>query len=212
MDSLLRYDNKAKYCFVDLETFNLNLSFCHNRPWQYGMLKVVGDKQIESKDLRVKWKSHLRIGAGAAKVTNFNQVRHDRLAIPEAEAFEIMYEWLEWGDYIVGHNLLGFDLPLIKEHCLMHSKPWKNLAEKIIDTKCLAFGLKAEAFFNREEESLADYQLRISDGVRKGLKTNLQLCGKERGIEHDYENLHDALVDLELNLKIWNKMKWEVEI
>lgn len=52
----------------------------------------------------------------------------------------------------------------------------------------------------------------MSSTVKKGVKTNLTALGKEYGIDHDYDNLHNALVDLDLNLKIWNKIKWQVEI
>ena len=31
--------------------------------------------------------------------------------------------------------------------------------------------------------------------------------GKEFRIDHDYENLHNALVDLKLNIKVWNELK-----
>ena len=44
----------------------------------------------------------------------------------------------------------------------------------------------------------------------KGVKTNLTALGKEYNIDHNYDKLHDALVDLELNLKVWNKLKWKL--
>ena len=31
--------------------------------------------------------------------------------------------------------------------------------------------------------------------------------GKYYNIDHNYETLHDAINDLELNLKVWNKLK-----
>jgi hypothetical protein len=40
----------------------------------------------------------------------------------------------------------------------------------------------------------------------------LTALGKENGIEHDYEKLHDAINDLDLNLKVWNKLKWQIEV
>jgi len=46
----------------------------------------------------------------------------------------------------------------------------------------------------------------------KGVKTNLTAMGKHYNIEHDYSKLHNALVDLQLNLKVWNKLKWEIEL
>ena len=57
-----------------------------------------------------------------------------------------------------------------------------------------------------------EYQYRMSCQIRKTIKTNLSASGKEFGIEHDYDSLHDAIVDLKLNLKVWNKLKWQVEI
>ena len=46
----------------------------------------------------------------------------------------------------------------------------------------------------------------------KGVRTNLSSLGKEYEINHDYDKLHDALVDLELNIKVWNKLKWQVDL
>ena len=61
-------------------------------------------------------------------------------------------------------------------------------------------------------DSLLEYQYRLSTKKKKGIKTNLTALGKEYDIDHDYKNLHNALVDLELNVKVWQKLKWKVEI
>jgi hypothetical protein len=47
---------------------------------------------------------------------------------------------------------------------------------------------------------------------KKNVKSSLTFLGKENGIEHDYESLHDAINDLDLNLKVWNKLKWQIEV
>ena len=47
---------------------------------------------------------------------------------------------------------------------------------------------------------------------RKGVRTNLISLGKEFKIEHNYDKLHDAIVDLELNLKVWNQLKYQIEL
>ena len=57
-----------------------------------------------------------------------------------------------------------------------------------------------------------EYQYKMINYIRKGMKTSLSALGKENEIEHDYANLHDALVDMELNIKVWNYLKWKVEI
>ena len=46
---------------------------------------------------------------------------------------------------------------------------------------------------------------------KKGLKTSLGALGKSYLIDHDYEKLHDALVDLELNSKVWDKIKLQID-
>ena len=48
--------------------------------------------------------------------------------------------------------------------------------------------------------------------IKKGVRTNLKALGKFYDIDHDYENLHNALVDLELNIKVWDKLKVQFEI
>ena len=57
-----------------------------------------------------------------------------------------------------------------------------------------------------------EYQYKIMSRRVKGVRTNLTALGKEYNIDHNYDKLHDALVDLELNLKVWNKLKWEIEL
>jgi hypothetical protein len=61
-------------------------------------------------------------------------------------------------------------------------------------------------------EDFIEYQYRIYNTRRKGIRTNMTALGKEFDIKHDYENLHNALVDLGLNLKIWNKLKYSLEL
>ena len=46
---------------------------------------------------------------------------------------------------------------------------------------------------------------------KKGIKTNLAALGRSYGIDHEYDNLHNALVDLELNIKVWDKLKYQID-
>ena len=86
-----------------------------------------------------------------------------------------------------------------------------HLVNKILDTNCLAKGIKY-GIPKMPKESLLEYQYKLLHTYRKGIKTNLTALGKDYSIEHDYDNLHNAIVDLELNLKVWNKIKFQVEI
>ena len=111
----------------------------------------------------------------------------------------------------MGHNILGFDIYLIKEMYLLKGKRIDHLVEKIIDTNCIAKGVKFPVE-KMPNEDLIDYQYKLLHTRRRGVKTNQTALGKEYKIEHDYERLHDAIVDLELNLKIWNKLKFQIDI
>lgn len=211
MENLLRYDNEKRYTFIDLETENLCLNFCHNRPWQCGMIKVKGNQIIESSDTYIKWEKPIDISKEAAVITRFDVLKYNRIAKPQEEVFAKMQDWLENCDYIVGHNVLNFDIYLIRDYFKLNKKPWKHLVKKVIDTNCLAKGIKYEIPFTTGS-CLTEYQYRILNERRKGVKTNLTSLGKDYNIEHDYETLHDALNDLHLNIKIWNKLKFQIAI
>lgn len=211
---LLRYNHGVKYALIDLETFNLCLSFRHNRPWQAGILEVHGEKVVNAQDIRIKWPDapHLQIGQEAAMVTRFNQAEHDKLAILPNKAFEQFWPILENADYIIMHNGLKFDLYILRDYAKFMGKPWKWIVNKIIDTRAVAQGIKLKIPFQSKTESFIEYQYRMTNTAAKGIKTSLKVLGEEYEIEHDYVNLHDAIVDLTLNLKVWNKLKFQIEI
>jgi len=215
MDShLLRFRKDIKYVFVDLETFNLNLNFHHNRFWQIGILEVNGESINNALDIRVNWPDapHLKISSDAARITRYNQQEHNRLAIKESEAFEKAWPIIKSADYIIGHNCLSFDLPLIKEWALMHKEKWKWMVPKIIDTDALSRGYKLNISYDPQKDNFTEYLYRMQATIVKGCKTNLTAMGKEFKIEHDYDTLHEAINDLKLNLKTWNQLKYKVEI
>ena len=87
MKKLLRYDKEKTFVFIDCETFNLCLNFCHNLPWQISMLKVKGDKVIDSKDFYIKWDTHLKISKEAARITRYSQSTVDKKGLPPKEVF-----------------------------------------------------------------------------------------------------------------------------
>jgi len=211
-DHLLRFQNK-KNVFIDMETFNLCLSFRHNRPWQTAMLWVENGKIIDQRDIYTDWwsETNLDIGEGAARVTRFNRKEVLKKCVPSSEAFPLMQEWLDKADYIIGHNIINFDVHLIKEWYTEQNKPWEHLVDKFIDTNCIA---KAYKFNIRpeENESLTDFQFKLSDRRARGVKTNQTALGKEFKIDVDYDKLHDGINDLILNVQIWEQLKWKVEI
>ena len=210
-EHLLRFDKKKTLVFIDCETLNLCLNKCHNLPWQVSMIKLQGEKELGFKDFYIKWDTHLKISEGAARITRYSQTKMDKKGIAPEEAFPTIQDWLDNCDYIVGHNVLGFDIYLIKDLYEKHGADWKHLTSKFIDTNCLARGIKIGPEY-RQGDDLTAWQYRMYHTRKKGVRTNLTALGKEYDIDHDYDKLHDALVDLQLNIKVWNKLKWQLDI
>ena len=210
-EELLRYDKSKTFVFIDCETFNLCLNFCHNLPWQIGMIKTKGDLKVDSKNYYISWETDLKISEDAAKITRYDHNKVKKMGVKIEEIFPTIKDWLDHADYIVGHNILGFDVYLIKELYKKMGCNWEHLISKIIDTNCIARGIKYEIPY-KKNDNLLEYQYRIYHTRRKGVKSSLTFLGKEYNIDHDYEKLHDALNDLDLNIKVWNKLKWQMEI
>jgi DNA polymerase III epsilon subunit-like protein len=211
---LLRFNKNVTYGLIDLETYNLCLHFKQNRPWQVGLIEAKGEEIVNRFDLRTNWPDapHLKIGREAAIVTRFNQEEHNRLARPAEEIFEVFWPVLKRVDYIIMHNGLRFDLYLLKGFAEYMGEDWDFILPKVIDTKAVAQGIKMGIPYNAKQEPFIEYQYKMANSFARGIKTRLELLGKEFGIEHNYDLLHDAIVDLELNLKVWNKLKFQIEI
>ena len=208
---LIRFDEDKTFVFIDCETENLCLNSFNNLPWQIAMIKAKGGQILDSKDYYVGWDRDVNVSVEAARITRFNPVDYDKRKIKFEEIFPTIEDWLDNADYIVGHNILGFDIYLIKDFYNYVGKDYRHLMSKIIDTNSIARGIKFELPY-RTSENFLEYQYKLVHERRKGIKTNLTALGKEFQIEHDYDRLHDALVDLELNLKVWNQLKYQLEM
>jgi DNA polymerase III alpha subunit (gram-positive type) len=209
-EHLLRFDSDKTYVFIDCETENLCLHEGHNLPWQIAMIKAKGGKKIDEKDYYVKWDRELSVSKEAARITRFNPVDHKKKALYYKDIFPTIEDWLHNCDYIVGHNILGFDIYLLKSYYESMGKPYGHLMDKIIDTFCIAKGIKLGVSY-KPSENFLQYQYKVYHVRKKGLRNSLTALGKEFSIEHNYEMLHDAIVDLELNLKVWNQLKYQIE-
>lgn len=210
-NELLRFDKSKRLVFIDCETLNLCLNFCQNLPWQIAMLDTVGGRKTDEKDYLIKWDTNLKISEDARKITRYPEERIRSTGLKFDDVFAVVRDWLDGCDYIVGHNVLAFDIYLIKEMYALKGLSSKHLTEKILDTNCLAKGIKY-GIQKMPKEPLIEYQYKLLHTRRKGIKTNLTALGKDYNIEHDYDNLHNAIVDLELNLKVWNKIKFQIDI
>jgi DNA polymerase III epsilon subunit-like protein len=208
---LIRFEEDKIFVFIDCETENLCLNQCHNLPWQIAMIKSKGGERIDAKDYYVGWDREIKVSKEAAQITRFSPSDYEKRKIPFEEIFPTIKDWLGNADYIVGHNILGFDIYLIKDFYNYVGEDYSHLMDKIIDTNAIAKGIKYELPY-REGEDFLEYQYKLLGERRKGIKTNLVALGKEFQMEHNYEKSHDALVDLELNLKVWNQLKYQLEL
>jgi DNA polymerase III epsilon subunit-like protein len=176
------------------------------------MIKSVNGKNVDQKNFIVKYDRDLHVSAMAAKITRFSPVTHAKKAMPFDQIFPTIQDWLDNADYILGHNILGFDIYLIKSMYESQGLEYRHLMDKILDTMCLVRGIKLGVEYKPESESVLEYQYKLLHTRKKGLKTSLIAVSKEYSIEHNYDMLHDAIVDLELNLKLWNKLVYQLNI
>ena len=210
-EHLLRFRKDKKLVFIDCETYNLCLSFCHNVAWQISMISTDGTYKKDERDFYIKWDTPFKISDDAKRITRYNESFVNKNGKEPKDVFPIIKKCLDGADYIVGHNIIGFDIYLIKEMYKMFGEDYKHLVPKLIDTNCIARGVKMEIPY-KPEEDFTEYQYRIVNTRRKGVRSSLTALGKEFNIDHDYDKLHNAIVDLELNLKVWNKLKYALEL
>ena len=79
---------------------------------------------------------------------------YEQKALPVEEVFPTIKDWLDTCDYLIGHNFLGFDLYLIKDLYGYMGESYKPLVDKIIDTNCLARGLKTDNPYTQDQNLL----------------------------------------------------------
>lgn len=207
---LIRYQKK-NIVFIDCETLNLCLNFCHNLPWQISMLKCLGDKEVDHKDFYIKWNTKLKISDSAARITRYDPKKIEKDGLNIEKVFPTIKDWLMNADYIIGHNILGFDIYIIKELFKYMNEDSSILYPKIIDTNCLARGLKSNLIY-KSGDNLLEYQYKVYHTKTKNIRTSLGFLAKEYQIKFDENKLHNAIEDLRVNLEVWNKLKWQVEV
>ena len=220
MDNHLIRFQKKKFLFLDFETFNVCLSDKFNLPWQVAtiLIETIEDDKGKIKaeergrhDLYLKWDTDLKISKEAKRITKYSDTKFKSRCIPEEEGFNIIYDLVEKSDYLVGHNFLGFDIYLLRNWYRKYGKNYDSLPHKTLDTFAIAKSVALAHRYKNNECSLLDFQMKMIGIRKRGLKTSLGALGKSNNIEHNYASLHDALVDLELNVKIWDKLKYQID-
>jgi DNA polymerase III epsilon subunit-like protein len=211
-ENLLRFDKARKYISLDCESCNLNLLDRANKPWQWAWVEFTLDKVISRKDFYVKWPK-LKVSKDAARITGFYQHNIDVNGVDPAVVLEELDKVIYNPEYtLLIHNGLGFDVYLHSIHRREFGKPVDySYLSRVLDTnalaKAMALGIKP-----REGESLLAFQYKMTNFVRKGLRSSVQfLCG-ELDIPHDPKAAHDAKYDVEQLMYIWKKLVWQLEI
>lgn len=220
MDNHLIRFQKKKFLFMDFETFNVNLSDRFNLPWQVAAILIeteenksgsIVNKKKSVQDLYLKWDTDLKISKDAKRITKYSETAFRKKCIPQEEGFEKIFNLVEDCDYIVGHNFLGFDIYLLRNWYRKHGKSYNHLPYKVLDTFAIAKAIGVNQKYKSNECGFLDFQLKMINIRKKGLKSSLGALGKSNGINHNYDKLHDALVDLELNIKVWDKLKYQID-
>ena len=232
MKKLLRYSKDKTIILLDCETLNLNLctTLEINAPWQTSLLITKNGKIEREVDLFTKWLDDngeaMKIGDGAAKVTQFytrkierfnwrtmEEVLEDEGEEPE-ETFKKLNPVLQEADYIVGHNLLGFDQYLIMGLFERVNASWQSIVDKMIDTMAIGRGITSGNIYNSEQNFQA-WQYKMINSVRRVRgkhSCSLQNLCKVNKIDFDPDKMHDGLEDLKANFGLWEKYKWQIEI
>ncbi len=211
-DNLLRFDKKQKYLCFDFETCHLNLLNSDNKPWQIGYGTFQGKKPVKTFDRLIQW-SNLNVSPEAAKICQFNRKHYEKNSTDATAILEEFESYLYDPSYlIIGHNLLGFDVYIHNIYRkLLKKQSDYSYVDRIIDTNCIAKAAK-EKIKKGKGEPLINWQYKLNEFRKRGLKTNQKQLLKDYDIRFDENKLHDAGYDINMTFKIFNKLIWEVEI
>lgn len=209
--NLLRDNKSQKYLIFDFETESLNL-LSDNRPW--GLAYIIYQNGVCLKKINrfIKW-NDLHMSEGAARVTRFNYDDYVKKAEDARKVLDDFEAELNNPEYIcIYHNGSNFDIYILKiwREALGRKNDYSYL-DRTIDTNSIARALKKGVKQIKPEERKM-MMFRFGNYVEKGLKTSLTALGKEFNIQVDYTGLHDALRDVELNIMVWDKLKYQIEI
>ena len=211
-DNLLRFKKNQNYICFDFETCHLNLLNSENKPWQIGYGLFKGKKTQKICDHFIKWNT-LNVSPEAAKICRFNRAQYEKNATDAVKILEEFEKYLYDPSYlIIGHNLLGFDVYIHNIYRKLLKKDADySYVDRIIDTNCIAKAAK-EKIKKSKNERLINWQYKLNEFRKRGLKTNQKQLLRDYDIKFDENKLHDARYDINMTFQIFNKLIWEVEI
>lgn len=199
--------NFNKFVCFDTETESLNLRF--SRPWQISWVVFDHSGKVYDKQDRILDIPNLKVGKGAIEATGFSYEKWNELKENPLAVYEDFRKYLLDEEYgIVFHNGLGFDVYQVRN--LLREIGHKDVnnftyLKRCIDTHALAKGQKMGLEVDKENFLSWQYKV-ISEKAR--VKTSVPALLKEFNIDHDPEKLHDALYDVEMDVEIFQKLKF----
>lgn len=201
--------HNSKHIVFDFETESANLATA--RPWQFAYMYCQGKKVIKKEDLYIWW-DDLNISEGAKRITGFDQAKYERLAKPAEEVLQIAEKLFSDKDtYIVGHNILGFDVMIYNVwRTALGKKVDFSFNNRILDTLCLAKAehLGVELF----HETLFEQQIGMSRKIIRGTRMTLGALCKRMNIDIDESKLHDAMIDIQKNKLLFDSIVWKLRL
>jgi DNA polymerase III epsilon subunit-like protein len=212
---LLRYNNQQKFICPDCETTGLNLLYA--LPWQVGYV-TFDLKNNLTKENRYIWWPDLKVSADAARITRFDYGYYKDKAEDPVKVLEELEDVLYSESYkVVSQNWLGYDSMIINSwrRALKLKPRYDYLYQpfKVYDTlaisRAIKKGIKPDT---SSSNAFLSWQYKMQSIHQKGLKCSLGAIGKELGVVFDENSLHDALSDVLLNVEVFRKQVWNMEL
>ena len=82
--------------------------------------------------------------------------------------------------------------------------------KRVLDTSAIFKAFKKG--FALDKNNMLSSQIKILGYREKGLKSNLKFLGEHFEIKFNEGELHDALSDVRLNIAVFRKMLWAIEL
>lgn len=208
-EHLLRMKKDTTFCVFDFETEDLNLYT--TQPWQFACVVGTQKEILREHDIYMNW-PNLNVSKEAEIITRFDPLYVEAHGKNPYDAFKLITEEFEDCDYVVGHNILGFDIHVYRRRCEVLGITPYPIERKLIDTMACGKGIKMNIPYT-PGESFLSYQIRLANEKppKKGFATLNAFC-KHYDIPVDETKLHNALYDVQKNYQVLLKMLWNIEI
>lgn len=207
---LLRYNINDKYILtIDSETNGLN--YLYTRPFEIAFNIYKAGQLIESNDIYLKYPDY-KIDPSLAIKVHYDKEKIDNIGIEPKKAFEIVKDYLDNPKYIYcGSNVLNYD-------CMIFHNSAKNVGvdigynylNKLYDTNALFKAYKLGRKPNNE--NFLAWQWNINSIVKRGLKSRVEICCQEFGIEYNELDGHGAKYDCSRSFLVLLELIKKMEI